>query len=86
MSVSLAEALRDVDLRPGHTYRCQIRGQNVELRVLEAAESGGDSESAIPASDIMLEPWVELTEPVGRTRGVSRLSQSVLPDPPSIPD
>jgi hypothetical protein len=86
MSVSLAEALRDVDLRPGHTYRCQIRGHNVELRVLGAPENIADSESAISAADAMLEPWIELPEPVARARGVSRLGQAMLPDPPAIPD
>ena len=35
MSVSLTEALRDVDLQPGQTYRYEVRGHNVELRVLD---------------------------------------------------
>ena len=43
MATSLMEALESVELAAGQTYRCQVRGQLVEVRVLEpAADSGLD--------------------------------------------
>lgn len=86
MSIPLVEALRDVDLRPGHTYRCAIRGHHVELRVLGRREDETGSLSAIPASDVMLEPWLELPELVSRAQGFSLLRPSLPPDLPVIPD
>jgi hypothetical protein len=85
MSVSLTEALRDVDLQPGQTYRCEVRGQNAELRVLAPEANGDDAESAIPAAEVMLEPWLELPELACRANGFSRLTGSLPPDIPAIP-
>ena len=34
MNLSLVEALGQVDLEAGRVYRCQVKGQWVELRVL----------------------------------------------------
>jgi hypothetical protein len=86
MTASLAETLRDFEFQPGRIYRCEVRGHNVELRVLEPKENGEDSESAIPESDVMLEPWLELPESACRSRGISRLGPALLPDRPFIPD
>ena len=85
MSVSLTEALRDVDLQPGQTYRCEVRRHNVELRVLARQANRDDCESEIPATDVMLEPWLELPELACRATGVSRLTPSLPPDIPAIP-
>lgn len=85
MSISLAEALRDVDLQPGRTYRCEVRGRAVEVRVIAPLSVGEGILSAIPESDVMLEPWLELPEPVFRVRGVSRQGTPLLPDVPIIP-
>jgi hypothetical protein len=86
MTVSLAETLRDFEFQPGRIYRCEVRGHNVELRVVGPQEDGKDSESAIPESDVTLEPWLELPESACRARGVSRLGPALLPDRPFIPD
>jgi hypothetical protein len=37
MSLSLAEALQHVDLKPGRTYREKVNGFTVEIRVLDGA-------------------------------------------------
>ena len=61
MSVSLSEALGQVDLETGQVYRCHVNGRWVELRVLDPAPpllSGRFDES-----DVMLDPWVELPRP-----------------------
>jgi hypothetical protein len=53
MSLTLVEALGQVDLEEGHVYRCQVKGHWVELRVLGPTEAR--SAPAIPESDIMLD-------------------------------
>lgn len=37
--MTLAEALALVDLEPGRTYRCQVKGFNVEVRVWDEKSS-----------------------------------------------
>jgi hypothetical protein len=51
VSLSLAEALRLVDLRPGHTYCEKVNGWTVEVRVV--------ADSATPGlgRHTMLQPW-----------------------------
>jgi len=53
MSLSLAEALRLVDLQPGQTYREKVNDWTVEVRVLE------DAPTPELAAQVMLQPWVE---------------------------
>jgi hypothetical protein len=78
MSQTLAEALSQVDLQPGHTYREKVNGRTVEVRVLE------DEPSPELAAQVMLQPWVEFPfNPVGTVRAT--LGTLPLPDPPVIP-
>ena len=83
MSVSLTEALAQVDLEAGRTYRCQVHGHWVEVRVLESVR-------LLPScrydeSDEMLDPWVEFPLPRA-TRSVEGSYGPVpLPDVPKIP-
>jgi hypothetical protein len=80
MSVSLAEALGQVDLEPGQVYRCIVKGHLVELRVLEPTrDDWGDELGA------MLDPWVELPQPVPTTYLLGQFSPMPLPDAPEIP-
>jgi hypothetical protein len=53
MSLSLADALRLVDLQPGQTYREKVNGWTVEVRVLD------DVPTPELAEQVMLQPWVE---------------------------
>ena len=72
MSMSLAEALKDVELELGETYHCEIGGRTVELRVLP--DHGGP----------MLEPWTEFPFPEPQFHMKARLG--ALPvDLPDIP-
>jgi len=83
MSLTLVEALGQVDLEEGQVYRCQVKGHWVELRVLGAAEvqpSAGYDES-----DVMLDPWVELPRPRSAIRLRARPGSLPLPDAPEIP-
>jgi hypothetical protein len=78
MSLSLAEALRLVDLQPGRTYREKVNGWTVEVRVLE------DTPTPELAEQVMLQPWVEFPfNPAGTV--VAQPGPVPLPDPPVIP-
>jgi hypothetical protein len=61
MSLSIAEALEQVELEPGRIYSCQVKGHWVELRVMEPGRL--PMSTLIDESDIMLDPWVELPRP-----------------------
>ena len=84
MNSPLVEALAPLNLEPGRTYRCQVNGRRIEVRVLEEAP-----DEMLPAplveSDIMLDPWVELPEPEARFYVATTLGEVPLPDPPDIP-
>ncbi len=69
--MTLSEALEQVDLEPGKTYRCRVQGMRVELKVCsdlhaEAAAVHGTSIDADVIRDDDLTPnddWVELPAP-----------------------
>jgi hypothetical protein len=86
MSLSLAEALQQVDLdfEVGQRYRCEVQGKVVELRVLDQLLA---SSSGIEESDVMLDPWVELPPPQADRRiRVQLRPEARLPvDVPEIP-
>ncbi|MBM4071387.1 MAG: hypothetical protein FJ271_20980 [Planctomycetes bacterium] len=76
MSLPLADALRLVDLEPGHIYRERVNGFTVEVRVL------ADSPATELSEHIMLQPWVDLPFDVLRTlpahRGPAQLSKPMV--------
>lgn len=78
MSISLADALRKVDLQGGHVYQCQVGRFRVEVRVDETVPR------LVPApvevSDVMLDPWTDLPAP----QSVAILQAT--PGPPLLPD
>lgn len=85
--MTLAEALESVDLEPGRTYRCQVRGKAVEVRVGSAAEHGGAAPSTkrlltkgLCEEDIMLDAWCELPGPKPEFRVVVRPGGPLRPD------
>jgi hypothetical protein len=82
MSLSIAEALEQVELEPGRVYSCQVRGHWVELRVLKPGE---DPKSLIDESDIMLDPWVELPPPKPTFCVVGKFRPLPPPDIPEMP-
>jgi hypothetical protein len=78
MSLSLADALRQVDLQSGHVYRETVNGRTVEVRVLD------DAPTPELAEKVMLEPWAEF--PFGAVGTVRAHPGTLpLPDPPVIP-
>lgn len=84
MSNPLVDALAPLNLEPGRTYRCQVNGRRIEVRVLEEAP-----DEMLPAplveSDIMLDPWVDLPEPEAGFYVAATLGVVPPPDAPDIP-
>ena len=78
MSISIADALRQVDLRAGGVYQCQIGRFRVEVRVEET--NSALLPTSLESSDIMLDPWTDLPAP----QAVAVLP--VLPGIPVLPD
>jgi hypothetical protein len=85
MSVSLVEALGQVDLEAGRVYHCHVKGQWVELRVLGSGEVRPSTR--FHESDVMHDPWVELPEPTSIAAVRVRAKPGSLPlrDVPEIP-
>ena len=83
MNNPLVDALAQMNLEPGRTYRYEIRGKQVEVRVLEDIPP-----EMLPApmvkTDVMLEAWAELPEPADGIVTVSRLGEPDFPDAPVI--
>jgi len=79
MSISLAEALQQVKLEAGKTYRCKTPELLIEVRV----QRRPTEPSALPEADIMLDAWVDLPHPPAVGAGRSKLVQ---PPPPTVPD
>jgi len=78
MSISLADALRQVELCGGRVYRCQVGRFQIEVRVNEIAPQL--TPAPLETSDVMLDPWTELLSL--QPRSVSR----AVPGPPLLPD
>ena len=78
MSIALDQALKDVELESGRTYRCRVGDVDVELRVLPAGPLD-------LTADAMLDPWVEFPHPEPAT--LIRVEPGLLqmPDFPLIP-
>ena len=83
MSMSLADALEEVELEAGHTYCCEVRGRRVELRVHE--DQHQPESSGLHPDDIMLDAWCELPSPPTIAVSQSRLIDCLPFDIPVIP-
>ena len=81
MSISLAEALQQVQLEAGKTYRYETAEHLIEVRVRKRAPEP----QAIPEPDVMLEPWVALPHPSAVAGGCSKLAEPLPPVVPDIP-
>jgi hypothetical protein len=83
MSISLADALREVDLRGGRVYRCQVGRLRVEVRVDETA--GQWLPVPLEPSDVMLDPWTDLPAPQSIAILQATPGSPLLPDLPDLP-
>jgi hypothetical protein len=83
MSISLVEALGQLELEAGRVYRCRVKGHWVELRVLEKAQV--ELSTIYDDSDVMLDPWVEFPTPKPLLSVKGEFGPAPLPDVPEIP-
>ena len=84
MSISLSDALEDVELEDGRTYCCEVHGRRVEVRVLSESPTARSS-TGLTADDLMFDPWCELPSPAPLSRVVPRSVESLPFDIPEIP-
>jgi hypothetical protein len=86
VSLSLEEALGQVDLRPGQTYVCEVNGHTIEVRV--GSNGRRDEAPPIPEGDVMLDAWAEFPEPPAAGTVTAKLGspELFLPDRPVIPE
>jgi hypothetical protein len=84
MTIALADALAQVELEPGKTYRCQVKGRWVELRVLDGSPAG----LAKPYSpaEVMLDSCLELPGPTVAATVQARPGKPIPFDAPDIPE
>jgi hypothetical protein len=83
MATSIAEALHNVELETGRTYRCRVKEFWVELRVLGPATEPGATMNL--EADVPMDAWTELPAPSGGRTVTLRKGPPDLPDPPDIP-
>jgi hypothetical protein len=83
MSISLADALRQVDLRKGGVYYCQVGRFRVEVRVDEAVVP--TAPTPLVTSDVMLDPWADLPASAPHAVVQATPGSPVLPDVPAVP-
>ena len=84
MGMTLADALKQVDLEPGRLYRERVNGKTVVLRVIADPVPAEEQEASEPDGPPYLLPWFEL--PWGP--GVEVIAQPgpiSWPDPPIVP-
>ena len=83
MSISLADALQQVDLEAGHIYQCEVGPLSVEVRV--KARNSGPLPAPFNPDDVILDPWTDLPGPgPGKTVTVTP-GGPIWPDLPTIP-
>ncbi|HVS34266.1 MAG TPA: hypothetical protein VMS17_01720 [Gemmataceae bacterium] len=80
MSNPLVEALAQMNLEPGRTYRYDVNGRQVIVEVLKELPVEAPPTDA---SDAMLDPWVELPAP--EPLFVVQATPGELP-PPDLPE
>ena len=83
MGISLTDALRQVDLRGGQVYQCQVGRFRVEVRVDETVPQV--TPGAAETSDVMLDAWTDLPSPQSTVVLHATPGPPLLPDIPDLP-
>jgi len=84
MSISLADALQQVELEVGRLYQCEIGSLSVEVRV--EARDARPLPAPFNPSDVMLDPWTDFPAPQPITIVTATPAAPMLPDPPIFMD
>jgi hypothetical protein len=80
VSAQLAEAIAQLNLKPGECYRTTVRGHEVEVRILDKAPRTEPVEEASQFADgMMLDLWLDIPpSPQAKTLTVTR-GEPILP-------
>ena len=86
MSTLLGEALEQLDLELGQSYRTAVKGYEVEVRVLgKVAEKTTEEEAILNADGRMLDPWFAIPNPPAAITVIARVGDPLPFDRPDIP-
>jgi hypothetical protein len=84
MSLTLEEALGQVELEPGRTYRTVVNGNVIDVRVRPTPTPPDPPSDDSPG--VMLNVWLDIPPSPNRKKFVAkRRTEPRLPDPP-LPD
>ena len=82
MNAMLNQVIASLNLQPGQSFRTQVNGHEVEVRMLDAARSPPPVEEPSQFADmVMLEPWFEMPEMPGTTVMTVQRGEPQLPPP-----
>ncbi len=84
MSMSLEEALSQVELEVGKTYHCNVKGQVVVVKVQDSWPLHSRP-FVVDESELMMEAWTSLPMPPPTFRVIAKLGELPLPMIPHIP-
>lgn len=85
MSALLSQALGQLNLQPGQTYRTTVNGREFEVRALEQPRQEESGVASQFETMTMLEPWFEMPEPIAAYTVPALPGVLPLPDAPVIP-
>ena len=85
MSTLLGEALAQLDLEPGQSYRTAVEGYEVEVRVLGRVAEKTSEEAALHADGRMLDPWFAIPDPPTAMTVIASAGEPLPFDRPDIP-
>jgi len=83
VTISLVDALQQVDLEAGQRYQCRVGGLRVEVRVEGIAPDIWPA--PFDVSDVRIDPWIDLPAPGPGVPVNVQTGPPLLPDPPEIP-
>jgi hypothetical protein len=82
MNPLLNEALAQLNLQPGETYRTTVNGREVEVRALKPAPTREPAEEAGPATDWeMMDLWLDIPPSVAARTITVQKGEPLLPAP-----
>jgi hypothetical protein len=80
VSAQLAEAIAQLNLKPGECYRTTVRGHEVEVRILDKAPRAEPAEEASQFADgMMLDLWLDIQPSPQAKTLTARRGEPILP-------
>lgn len=86
MSILLAEAIAQLQLKPGQWYRTTVNGQVVDIHMHQASAGTLATDEPSQFADLpMIEPWFDAPAPRHAFTVRTRAGGIDLPDAPQLP-